>query len=149
MTFVKVNPRKKVRRSNSIFDNLFNELMNTSLNELSNNHLVSNRPAVNVLETDDDFQIELSAPGLSKKDFSIDIDKEVLTIEANKELEEKEGIKVIKREFNFNKFKRTFRLPDTIDASNISATFEAGILKLTLSKKEEAKKQAPRSVEVK
>ncbi len=149
MTFVNVKPGKKVRRSHNAFDNIFNEIMNTSFNELSKNHLVSNKPAVNVIEATDHFKIELSAPGLSKEDFKIDIEKDILTIEANKTIEAVEGQKVIKREFNFNKFKRTFRLPETIDTKSIEANFVNGILNLTLAKKEEAKEQAPRSIEIK
>jgi len=149
MPFVNVNSVRKAKRSHNAFDNIFNEIMNTSFNELSKNHLVSNRPAVNVIESADNFRIELSAPGLSKEDFKIDIEKDILTIEANKKVETLEGQKIIKQEFNFNKFKRTFRLPETIDAKNIDASFVNGILNLTLAKKEEAKEQPPRSIEIK
>lgn len=149
MTLVNVSPRRKTRRSHNAFDNLFNEIMNTSFNELSKNHLVSNRPAVNVIEGADNFTIELSAPGLNKEDFKIDLEKDTLTIEANKETKDVEGEKIIKREFNFNKFKRSFRLPKTIDTKSIDAKFESGILKLVLAKKEEAKEQAPRTIEIK
>jgi len=149
MTFVNVNPRRKVKRSSSIFDNLFNELMNTNLAEHSKNHLISNRPAVNVIENNDSFQIALTVPGLSKKDISIGVEKNILSIEANKEVNAPEGEKFIKQEFNFNKFKRTFRLPKTIDTTNISATFDNGILNILLAKKEEAKEQAPRNIEIK
>lgn len=148
MTFVNVNPRRKVRRSSSVFDNLFNELMNTSLAEHSKNHLVHNRPAANITEANDRFEISLSIPGLSKEDLTIGVDKNILTIEANKAITNPEGEKLIKQEFNFNTFKRTFRLPKTIDLTNITANFNNGILSLVLVKKEEAKELPPRSIEV-
>lgn len=149
MTLVRVNPRNKVNRSSSVFDNFFNELAQTGINEQSKNHLISNRPAVNILETGDGFRIELSAPGLDKNNFSIGIEKDILTIEANKEVKELEGEKFIKRGFDFSNFKRTFRLPDTIDVNNINANFKDGILSLLLAKKEEAKEQPPRTIEIK
>lgn len=148
MTLVNVNPRRKVRRSHPAFDSFFNEILNTNFKEVSKNHLGNNQPAVNVIETGEGFRIELSAPGLSKKDFKIDIEKDLLTIEANKEKKEVDGEKIVKQEFNFNKFKRTFRLPDTIDTKNISAKFKNGILSLDLAKKEEAKEQPPRTIAV-
>ncbi len=149
MTLVSVNPRRKTNRSISVFDNILNELMNTNFNESTSNTFVSSRPAVNVIESADNFRIELSAPGLSKKDFGISIDKDILTIESKKEKAVQENEKMIKKEFDFSNFKRTFRLPDTIDTSNINANFKNGILSLTLAKKEEAKEQPPRSIEIK
>lgn len=148
MTLVRVNPKNKVQRSNSIFDNFFNEPRYTGDYKQPTNHLLNNRPAVNILETRDGFRIELSAPGLDKNDFAIGIEKDILTIEANKEVKELEGEKFIKRGFDFSNFKRTFRLPETIDINNIKANFKDGILSLFLAKKEEAKEQAPRTIEI-
>ena len=148
MTLVRVNPRNKVQRSNSIFDNFFNELKYTGDYKQSTNHLLNNQPAVNILETGDGFRIELCAPGLDKNDFAIGIEKDILTIEANKEVKEQEGETFIKRGFDFSNFKRTFRLPETIDVNNVKASFENGILNLFLAKKEEAKEQPPRTIEI-
>jgi HSP20 family protein len=148
MTLVRVNPRNKVQRSNSIFDNFFNELKYTGDYKQPTNHFLNNRPSVNILETGDGFRIELSAPGLDKNDFAIGIEKDILTIEANKEVKEQEGEKFIKRGFDFSNFKRTFRLPETIDVNNVKASFENGILSLFLAKKEEAKEQPPRMIEI-
>lgn len=147
MTLVRVNPRNKVNRPASVFDNLFNEIMQPGLNELTRNNNFA-RPAVNVVETPEVFRIELSAPGLDKNDVSIMVENDTLTIESNKEFKEQEGEKVIKREFGFYKFKRTFRLPETIDLSNIKADFNNGILNLNLAKKDEAKVQPPRKIEI-
>ena len=149
MILTRVNPARKVKRSPFVFDNFFNELLNTSFNETSKNHLISNRPAVNVIETGEGFRIELSAPGLSKEDFSIGVEKDILTIEANKETKELDGEKIVKREFDFSTFKRTFRLPETIDVNNINASFLNGILSISLAKKEEAKELPPKTIEIK
>lgn len=146
MTFVRVSPAKKFKRSTSIFNELFNELLTGNFTQPQ---FVNNRPAANVIENKDGFRIELIAPGLSKEDFSIDLDKDTLTISADTPLENKEQEKVLRRSFAFNKFKRTFRLPDTIDKEQISASFENGVLSVTLSKEEEAKVKAPRTIAIK
>ncbi len=146
MTVVRVNPARNFKRSTSLFDSLFNELANF---EKDRNHFVNKRPAANITENGEGFTIELVAPGLSKEDFKIDIDKDILTVSANKELKENEQEKVIKREFNFNKFKRTFRLPETIDTDKISANFENGVLIVSLLKKEEAIDKGPRTIAIK
>lgn len=105
--------------------------------------------AVNIAETDDNFRVELAAPGWAKADFNIELDKDVLTIHAKKEaVEAKEGEKFLRREFVAKELKRTFNLPDTIDVTAIGAAYVNGILTLTLPKKEEAKPQAPRKVNI-
>jgi HSP20 family protein len=105
--------------------------------------------AVNIAETEDNFRVELAAPGWAKADFNIELEKEVLTIHAKKEVvKAKEGEKFLRREFVVNELKRTFNLPDTIDTTAIGAEYMNGILTLTLPKKEEAKPQAPRKVDI-
>jgi len=105
--------------------------------------------AVNIAETDDNFRVELAAPGWAKADFNIELDNDVLTIHAKKEaVEAKEGEKFLRREFIAKELKRTFNLPDTIDTTAISAEYVNGILTLTLPKLEEAKPQAPRKVDI-
>ncbi len=105
--------------------------------------------AVNIAETDDNFRVELAAPGWAKADFNIELDNDVLTIHAKKEeVEAKEGEKFLRREFVAKELKRTFNLPDTIDVTAIGAEYVNGILTLTLPKKEEAKPQAPRKVDI-
>jgi len=152
MTFVKVNPRLKRRRKpvfvNPFFDNIVNELMNTSIQNIVNNQPVNQRPAVNVVETADAFRLEMAIPGLSKKDIEINVEKEMLTISAKKEVATKEGSKHLRTEFNFNEFERSFQLSDKIDKANIAAAFKNGILILTLAKKEEAKELAPRKITI-
>ncbi|EFK57881.1 Hsp20/alpha crystallin family protein [Sphingobacterium spiritivorum] len=127
---------------NSVFDNLFNDSFITD-------RLVTRVPAVNIAEAEDSFQIELAAPGLQKSDFKINVDKNMMTISAEKTSETETEQKLFsKREFNYSSFTRSFTLPDTVDYSNIEASYENGILVVKVGKKEEAI-VAKRLIEVK
>ncbi|WP_439152309.1 Hsp20/alpha crystallin family protein [Winogradskyella sp.] len=107
-------------------------------------------PAMNVKEHDNDFEIEFAAPGFNKKDFEVTIDDNVLNVcgEKKHEVEEKEEDYTLK-EFSYNSFKRSLTLPKTVNTDQkVKATYKDGILKLNLQKKEEAKAQQPKKVEV-
>ena len=107
------------------------------------------KPMVNVVESEDNFKLEVAAPGLNKEDFKISVEKDQLLVSASKEeKKEEETEKYTRREFNFTSFKRSFYLPETVNAEAIGANYENGILTLTLPKKEEAKEKGPRVVEV-
>ena len=154
MTFVNVRPRNRRRNKNLVFDNplfdnFFNDLMNSNFSEIQKAAPTVNRPAANVIENNDSFRIELAVPGLSKKDININVEKDLLKVSAKKETEQKEGEKFTRKEFAYNEFSRTFRLPETIDLTNIKAAFKNGILIITLAKKEEAKELPPRAIEIK
>ena len=154
MNLVTVHPRhQRVFRRPSFatpsFDNLLNELLNDSLPKTQKNNLTQNRPAVNVIESNDNFRIELAVPGLTKKDITINVEKDVLSISATRETVQKEGEKYTRKDFSYDNFKRTFQLPDTVDVSNIKASFKNGILEVTIAKKEEAKELPPRAIEIK
>ena len=107
-------------------------------------------PAVNIHEGKDHFMVEVAAPGLAKDDFKVNIENNVLTISAEKEekKEEKEGKKVTLREFNFTSFKRSFTIPNTVLADNISATYAHGVLKLNLPKMKEHMETEGREIAV-
>ncbi|MBQ4819059.1 Hsp20/alpha crystallin family protein [Aquimarina sp. MMG016] len=109
-----------------------------------------NTPAVNVKESDNDFAIELAAPGLTKEDFNIELDNDVLIIssETKSEKETKQDGKYTRKEFGYSIFKRRFNLPDTVNGADIAASYENGVLVLTLPKKEEAKVQPKRLIEI-
>ena len=96
-------------------------------------------PAVNVKETEDRFQLELAAPGMNKKDFSIDLEENVLTISAEHEHEksaEEEGY--MRKEFGRTSFKRSFQLPqNVVDAEKIKARYQDGVLMVEIPKKKE------------
>jgi len=140
MTLVKFNPAKNTSSVNPWFNDVFESVFN---DPLLTDRLVSRVPAVNIAETDGDFQIELAVPGLKKEDFKINIDKNVLSISSEKKNENsQEGKKFSKREYSYTSFTRSFTLPETIDHNKIDAAYVDGILKLTIAKKEEAKVQS-------
>lgn len=96
-----------------------------------------NVPSVNIAEHDQNFRIELAAPGLEKKDFKISVDNGMITISAEKKEETKEEKEnYMRREFSYNKFTRTFRLPENCVTDKIDAKYENGVLRLMLPKKE-------------
>ena len=109
-------------------------------------------PSVNVKETADEFTVEMAAPGMKKEDFDIQLENDVLTIrsEVRREDEEKDQSgKYTRREFSYQSFQRSFNLNNqVVDDGKISATYEDGILRLTIPKKEEAKEKPPRMIEV-
>ncbi|MCR9286424.1 MAG: Hsp20/alpha crystallin family protein [Bacteroidetes bacterium] len=119
------------------------------------NHRKSSIPAVNIKESDEGFNLELAAPGLGKEDFKLELENDILTISAEKKVEketaeenENKTEKYTRREFSFQSFKRTFTLPETVDISNINANYENGVLLVNLPKKEEAKPQPARLIEI-
>lgn len=107
-------------------------------------------PAMNVLENENDFEIELAAPGFSKDDFNVIIDDNGLHISAeNSKKEEKEEEGYLRKEFNYNSFKRSLRLPESVNLKEeVKANYKNGILKLNLLKREEAKVLPRKVIEV-
>jgi len=106
-------------------------------------------PAVNVLEDNSEFRIDVASPGLSKGDFNIDVNDDLISISALKEVEKDEsGSKYTRREFNYNSFKRSFQLPDSVDQERISASHAEGILSVHLPKKEEEVKKGPKTIDI-
>jgi HSP20 family protein len=95
------------------------------------------RPAVNIIEKDNQYDIVLMAPGLSKTDFKISLDDNMLTISYEKSEEKtEESPKFVRREFDMKSFKRTFTVNDTLDVDQISASYENGLLTVSLPKAE-------------
>ncbi len=108
-------------------------------------------PAVNILDNKDKYELSLAAPGLKKADFHIDIDGNMLTISSEKEdTKEEKDARHTRKEYNYSSFSRSFTIPEEINKEKIEAEYEDGLLKVTLPKKEEAKKSAiSRQVQVK
>jgi HSP20 family protein len=99
-------------------------------------------PPVNIHETNDGYHLELMAPGLSKEDFKINLEKGLLTISYEKKAEtENKDYKTHRKEFSVTSFKRSFNVDDKINADGIQAKYDNGVLKLLLPKKEEVKVQ--------
>jgi HSP20 family protein len=139
MTLVKFNNGLKNTSANPFFSDVFDSLINDSF---LSDKLIARVPAVNIAETENEFHVELAVPGLKKEDFKISLDKNVLTVAAEKKAENvEEGKKFSKREYSYNSFVRSFTLPESADQSKIAADYADGILKLTIVKKEEAKFQ--------
>lgn len=94
-------------------------------------------PAVNIQEDDTQFTLDMAAPGMKKDDFEINLENHVLTI-SREEKEQKEEVmdKYTRREFVYNSFSRSFRLPKTILVEKIKADYKDGILKIMLPKDE-------------
>ncbi|NIJ56005.1 Hsp20/alpha crystallin family protein [Dyadobacter arcticus] len=106
-------------------------------------------PAVNVVESKEGFRIEVAAPGLQKGDFKLNLEKNQLTISAQKEVKEEESNeKYTRREFKYNSFQRTFTLPNSVDGEKIEASYNEGILSIALPKREEAKEKPARAIEI-
>ena len=109
-------------------------------------------PNVNIREKNDSFEVEMAAPGMSKNDFSIELDGNLLTISAekNEKREEKnDQEKYICREFSYQSFQRSFNLPkDVVDIEKIKAHYEDGVLQLNIPKKETAKQRHPKMISI-
>jgi len=107
-------------------------------------------PAVNVRELKNEFEIEMAAPGLNKKDFKINIENGVMTIftETKEEKEEKEE-NFTRREFNYTSFTRSFNLPENVNPDKIDAKYENGILRLLITKKVVTPEKLLKTIEVK
>lgn len=126
---------KLVKRNHSIptfFDDFFvRDFFETPTNS---HHTI---PAVNIHENENDYEVEVAAPGMKKENFNVKLEKNYLVIsaETKEEKEEKKG-KTTSREFSYKSFKRAFTVDsDKIDAEHIKASYENGILQLVLPKK--------------
>ena len=109
-----------------------------------------NVPAVNITEQKDDYLVSLAAPGLKKEDFKIDVNGNMLTISSEKEESKEEKDKrFTRKEYNYSSFSRSFTLPEEINKEKIDARYEDGVLKISLPRREEAKKPAAKQIAVK
>ncbi len=112
----------------------------------------STLPSVNIVESNEGFLVEMAAPGMDKKDFTIELDNETLMISSEKEHKNdfKEGDKYVRREFSYQSFNRSFHLPKSVvDDSRIEAKYKDGVLQVMIPKREEAKAAPVRQIAVK
>jgi HSP20 family protein len=94
-------------------------------------------PPANVTETEKEYQVELSVPGVDREDIKIDVEEGVLTISSEKEEEKKSEEKNYhRREFSYSSFRRTFTLPENVSDDKINAKYENGMLKISIPKEE-------------
>ena len=119
---------------------IFNDFFDNSWMERAN----YTAPAINVIENEKEYEVELAAPGLTKEDFQIHVDNEGnLQIAMEKKNEQKEGHKhgrYLRREFSYEKFAQTLLLPDDVDHEKIEACMENGVLNVPLPKREKIQK---------
>ena len=106
-------------------------------------------PKVNIFETDNEFHVEMAAPGMSKDDFKVELDNNMLTISSQRETEEKDEKKNYqRREYSYQSFVRTFHLPDSAEAEKINAKYVDGVLNMVIPKKEEAKRKPIKTIKI-
>ena len=133
------------RRNQDFMPTLFNELMNW-------NDTTYSTPRMNIMETKDNYKLELCIPGLTKDDVKLSIDAEGnLVVEMTKETkkENKEEMRYLRHEFSVEHFRQTVMLPDDIHKEQISAKVENGILDIVIPKVTvEEKKQAVQTIEI-
>ena len=133
----------------SLIDSIFSRDMmdwNNSNFSLTNTTL----PAVNIKETDNEFKIEVAAPGMSKKDFKISLEDNLMTISSERKSEKEEEKDDFKRrEFSYQSFQRSFTVDQNlVKGDEISAKYADGILHITLPKREEMKPKPPREIKI-
>ncbi|NOK06817.1 MULTISPECIES: Hsp20/alpha crystallin family protein [Myxococcus] len=103
--------------------------------------------AADITESESGLTLQLDMPGLEAKAIQVTVEKDILTVQAERKAEPRaEGVNVRRQERAFGTFARSFALPDTVDASRVGARYEHGVLTLTLPRREESK---PRVIEVK
>jgi len=119
---------------------------------LTSRNIGTTLPAVNIHETNNDLVIEMAAPGMKKNDFRIELRGNEIFISYQKQQENEKNEKnrqtSWRREFAFESFERTFTLPEIADGEKINASYQEGILKITIPKKEEARQKEPRQIAV-
>lgn len=111
----------------------------------------STLPAVNVSENQDEYRLDVAAPGMQKGDFKLNYDNGRLTISSERkdEKEEKEGDNVTRREFSYQSFQRSFTVPENvINADKITAKYDNGILHVVLPKREEVKPKPAKEIKI-
>lgn len=134
--------------------NAVNPWFNDVFESLFNDSFVSDRmtlrvPAVNIAENENEYHIELAAPGLNKEDFKVNLEKNILSISVEKKIENNEDNRRFnRREFSYSSFVRSFTLPEGADQNNIDASYVNGVLTITVGKREEAK-QLTREIAIK
>ncbi len=104
-------------------------------------------PAVNVKESDKSFEIEVAAPGLKKKDFTVNVENRVLHISTESEEENEESHdNYMRKEFSYRSFSRSFSIPEHVDENEVSAAYDDGVLTVTLAKKQETVAQPAKKI---
>lgn len=108
-------------------------------------------PRVNIVETNEDFRVEMAVPGMKKEDFHLELDNDMLTIQSDAGIDDAQmngNLKFTRKEFDYGSFKRSFFLPNTVEMDSIEAKYQDGILRLLIPKKEEARKKPIKTIAI-
>jgi HSP20 family protein len=147
MTLVKFKNRPVNGDFNKLMDDFFAPFSSLVGNDVATPTYRSYAP-VNIIETENGYTLEVVAPGLEKEDFKISLDKNLLTISAEKgDNQKEENGKSIRKEYKFQSFSRSFTVDEQIDAEGISAKYVNGVLTLNLPRKAEVK-EATRQITI-
>ena len=144
MSVVKWQKDDEFASFSSMFDDLFGRDYNKGLKT------GTTVPAVNLREDDKSYQIEMAAPGLKKEDFKIDLHENIITISSQKQTENEvkdEQQHYTRREFSFTSFSRSFNVPENTNLEGVSASYENGVLSISLPKKEIVKPE-PKQINI-
>ncbi len=123
-----------VRRTQNWLPDIFNDFFDNTWMEKAN----ATAPAINIRETETNYEVEVAAPGMTKEDFNIKVDNNnqlLVSMEKKEEHEDgkKEG-RYLRREFSYSKFQQALILPDDVEKDKIEAKVEHGVLTITLPK---------------
>ena len=145
------------RLSDNVFPSvpsLLNRFLEGDMMDWSNTNFAgtnSTLPAVNVKENNDQYQIEVAAPGMKKEDFKVNYENGRLTISSELSEEEKEGNdeNFTRREYRYQSFQRSFTVAENmVESDKIKATYSDGILCITLPKRDEIKPKPAREIKI-
>ena len=142
-----------IERRNSWLPSLFNNIFDDDFTVMPARQFAS--PAVNIKETEKEFEIDIAAPGMTKEDFTVRVDNDeelVIALEKKSKKEEKDekGVQYLRREFSYTSYHQSFTLPENINLEAIKAEMVNGVLHVTLPKLQEVKQvPASRHIEVK
>ena len=136
MTLVKFRPNSDLHFPR--FKGFFDDFMNREWNE--GFELKGTQPRVNILDKADQYEIHFAVPGLKKDDFNISLDNDILKVSFEREMDKKEdgdNEEYTLREFSFEKFERSFNLPEAVNREKINANYIDGVLNVTVPKKDD------------
>lgn len=136
---------ESIRTRDSIFDDLFNELYSLPTSFLSKSGMDLS-PRIDISETDNEYKIEAELPGINQKEIDVKIDNNILTIKGKKEdIKEEKEKNYHLRERYYGAFQRSISLPNNIEPEKIKASFENGILNISVPKSD---KRTPKKIEI-
>jgi HSP20 family protein len=149
MSLIKKRNENYPAWSNFFHDSFNRDLLDWSTRNFSDTN--TTLPSVNILEDTENYEVDMAAPGLDKKDFKIELNHGVLMISSEKKVENetKKGQQFTRKEYSYQSFSRSFTLPETVESEKISAKYENGVLKVVLPKKDVAKTRPKKTIEIK